>query len=107
MVLSIKNINLDLRPFHVLKEHKKIIKILYEYLYINQLLQDAISNITDYSDLLRKAEILLNMILKYQFSREQPLLVKACNLLNEIKDSELTLLGKIERQVKVVNKKKY
>lgn len=101
MALAIKGIKPDIRPFHVLKEHKKIIIKLVEFLHDNNLLHDEIGNLSARLDILKKAEILLNIIIKFQISQDQRLLSRACDLLFKIKEAEINLLEKLQKQIKV------
>lgn len=94
---------IDKRPFHVLCDHKKVMKIRLEYLYkIGAFDNNVISELNARNDLLIKDSIILrNMVIKYNICRSGDLLQKIkekCRILKRLdKDFSEDLLKCISK----------
>ncbi|AIQ51318.1 hypothetical protein [Paenibacillus sp. FSL R7-0331] len=101
--ISNPRIRIDIRPFHVLKEHKKMMQMRIEYLTEKKCMDVHEGRATALENVLRNTEILINIILKYKVTRESALIERAVDLLSTIKAVEIhTLRDYIEN----VNSKK-
>lgn len=90
------NQTLDPRMFHVLYDHKVIMKFRIDYLYKN----DMISN-SNYQELIEavdyvgeKANILRNQVLKYNISKQETMIPKIENNLNKLASDDKDFMRK-------------
>ncbi len=83
---------MDIRPFYVLFDHKKLMLMRIEYLGVNGYLKNWETIYSKYEIIKKKAKTLLNIILKIYVSGNIEKIKKAIDLLRQIAiDEKLTL----------------
>lgn len=90
---------LDIRPFYLLYDHKKIMMLRLQYLYNNGYIgEDAVEAIRHFSVIQENARIAVNIVLKYNASLNKRLIDRLLQTLTDIDDAEfenLKLLSEI------------
>ncbi|WP_124066119.1 hypothetical protein [Clostridium sp. E02] len=89
-----RNVEFDIRPYHVLWDHKRMILLLIKYLFKKGYLQNADYFYLGFILVEKKTLILRNLLLKYKFSQNKGLIEKAMIKLREISAKEQQLLQK-------------
>lgn len=89
-----KEDRIDIRPFHILYDHKKMMKIRLEYLYkINLFDNNVISEINSRNELLIEYSVILrNMVLKYNMRHNSNLLDRIKKKCENLKRADKALL---------------
>lgn len=92
--MSNKDSYIDIRCFYLLYEHKKLMVLRFKYLNELGYFKDINNNIniSKLSDLEVKSQIIVNLILKYSFTRDTSLANRIVSLLEYIKIEECAIL---------------
>lgn len=84
---------LDIRPFHLLYDHKKIMTLRFKYLYdhrhLNQLNQE---HIDEFTAIELKAKIIVNVAMKYNLTRDTRISESLQTLITNIENEESIFL---------------
>lgn len=91
--LKIENSNCDIRPFHVLWEHKK--SILLKVMHFNKslILDLSEDELKEFDYIVNKALIIRNLFMKYSLTKNNELIDKMIDLLSDIKLREFKALS--------------
>lgn len=92
---------LDIRIPYILFEQKKAIKYICERLDAQYRLMDFASNMSNLSKLEKSCEIIVNLFLKYNFSRHASIKTSIINALNEERDQEIACYKKLYHDISV------
>lgn len=95
-------IGIDLRPFFVLWEHKRIMLLRIKYMGDNNFLDDSGSLYSEYSKIERKAFTLNNIWMKYSVSKDKKAIDKIVNVINELYKEEPIILEKMLKNIRKV-----
>lgn len=88
------NIVTDIRPFHVLWEHKACMYMRVEYMIKNGFVLHSNQLLERFKKIEQLSFLVRNLILKYFICKDNNILLKVARLLNEIKvDEENTISG--------------
>ncbi|MCL5071400.1 MAG: hypothetical protein M1308_10970, partial [Actinobacteria bacterium] len=85
-------ISFDLRPLHLLWEHKKVMLLRMSYMQNVKNIQGLSKILVDYSEIERKSLILRNKLIKYNISNNTDTLVDINKQLTELAEKEKELL---------------
>ncbi|MBU3198544.1 hypothetical protein LL037_18950 [Clostridium estertheticum] len=94
-----KNNDVDLRSFHVLKEHKVVMLGRLKYLYDNQYISNIERIYSNYEDVKEWTIILLNLMIKYSICGNENILERATKLLYDIEMVEYNVLSEVLNQI--------
>lgn len=86
---------IKLRSYYVLYDHKNVLYCLAKYLYCNGYVIEGERFIEACNELKEQAEILKNMIIKYNMTGDKELLQRSSSLLRSIRKTETALLRDI------------
>jgi len=86
--------NVDIKLFHVLYDHKKMMTMLAKYLQYEKYFKNEINYVILFDDLLKKTMILRNKLLKYNEKKDKNILLSSINILIDIQSTEEYLLEK-------------
>ncbi|KEQ21815.1 hypothetical protein [Paenibacillus tyrfis] len=84
--------NIDIRPFHVLYDHKKIMVSRINYMEQNEYIKDSLKLYEMYSLIERKALTLRNLVIKHNLSKETDYTKKIFLLIDDLAAFELSTL---------------
>lgn len=91
---------LDIRPFHLLYDHKKIMTLRLKYLYDNRLLgQLTQEHIDRFISIEVMAKIMMNLVLKYNLTRNRSILESLQTKITNIEKEESIFLERWLKQV--------
>jgi len=90
-----KNKDLDIRAFHLIWEHKKIMVERLKYLIDSSYLINSEELLSEYEIIEQDSLILRNLVIKYNLINQSNLLNKIENRLLAIRDSERSILTKL------------
>jgi hypothetical protein len=91
---------LDIRPFHLLYDHKKMMTLRFKYLYDNRhLIELNQEHIDEYTAIELKAKILVNLAIKYNLTKDTNTSESLQTLIMNIENEESIFL---ERWLKKV-----
>jgi hypothetical protein len=85
--------NIDVRAFHVLTNHKSIILMLIDYLKEQGRLESYDINQQNFKQILDLCIVLRNLLLKAIISDDMKILERAANLLDELRNREITAMN--------------
>lgn len=92
-ITSNKLHDIDVRPFYMLYDHKKIMVVRIKYLYNHQYCKNhSEENINKIVELEDQARIVLNLIIKYNITKNNVIINKVVNMLNDIEKKEKEIL---------------
>lgn len=91
--------NIDIRPFHLLWNHKEVVQLLLNYLIRNQKLNELKQLIPLSEIIVQYAFLNRQMAIKYNITSNSSLLTKIANNLVKMKDAEQTLLDSIIKRL--------
>lgn len=91
--------NFDIKPYHVLWDHKKLILSIIKYLYKFGYLMNAEPLHDKFLLLMRRALLLRNILLKYCISEKRSLLTKALELVKELMIHETQALKEFRENI--------
>lgn len=91
----VETIGIDMRPFNVLWEHKKVMLLRIEYMIDNNFLNDSDSILKAYSDIERQAFFLNNLWIKYSIKRDKRIIEKMNVAIEKIKFEEISVFEDI------------
>lgn len=94
-----KKEKIDIRPFHLLYEHKLLMKMRVDYLMNNHLLTKNI-DIKSYTKLVNNFLILRNMVIKYNLTMNIDLVQNIIRKLDQLKEEEIVLLQQLYLDIK-------
>ncbi|PWV99289.1 hypothetical protein DFQ01_1155 [Paenibacillus cellulosilyticus] len=84
---------LDVRPFHLLYDHKRIMTLRLKYLYDNRLLSKLVQeHIDEFLSIEVKAKIMMNLVLKYNLTRDLSILEGLRTMIIKIENEEIKFL---------------
>ncbi|WP_127529574.1 hypothetical protein [Paenibacillus kobensis] len=91
---------IDIRPFHLLYDHKKIMTLRLKYLYDNRLLsklnQDHIDSFISIEVM---AKIIVNLVFKYNLTNDRSILESLHKMIIKVENEESIFLDRWLRQV--------
>jgi len=93
------SINLDVRPLHILWEHKKMMTARIRYLQEQGALSEDSNALEGYTRLEGEAMVLRNMLLKYFYSRNNATLGDIVTRLGHMKAAEEQVLGELVEEL--------
>lgn len=94
------DLNIDIRYFYYLWEHKKIMFDRINYMIDNNYISGNIEHYKDYSDIVRKSEIMKGLALKYNFTKSKTTLENMQDLIHFIVYEEEKILKDIIKDLK-------
>lgn len=87
------NADIDLRPFYLLYDHKKIMLLRIKYLnqkgYFSECYEKSINDLTIIEE---QCRLLVSLVIKYNITKNTKLINKAINVLNLVKNQENDIL---------------
>ncbi|MBT2284105.1 hypothetical protein J7E78_11190 [Paenibacillus polymyxa] len=87
--------NSDLKPPHLIWEHKKLMLMRIEYLVSNQIIAKDQALTKVYAELIQLSKTAQNILIKYRILEDEQLLNKVINIYEEIRAKEETSLQKL------------
>jgi hypothetical protein len=87
-----KKIGYDIRPIHLLWEHKKCMLLRIEYMYKNNFISQLNTIYDDYKHIVRKTLVARNLMLKYNLANDKESIIRIINILDDIENRERVLL---------------
>ena len=91
---------IDYRAFHALWDHKRFMKALIVYLRKKELIDNDMDIDDEYTVVLKKSELLKNLVLKQGIGKEISGLDRMRDLILEIRDIEIPVLNKLLVDIK-------
>lgn len=91
-LLNHKEVGFDIRPFHALWEHKKLMVLRIKYMYDTGILKKDSELLQSYINIETTSIIHRNMMIKYEFTRDLELTKKIIQQMNEIEQRERQLI---------------
>jgi hypothetical protein len=90
---SSRESDIDIRPFYMLYDHKKIMLLRLKYLYGHNYYKNYNSeNIIGITEIETQASDVVNLLIKYNVSKNNIILDKVVNILNNIEKNEKNIL---------------
>ncbi len=100
-IVIIKKYSIDLKIINIILSHKKIMK--YRIQKLSEVYKyDFIKILDDYSNLVEKAQRLMNLSIKFDMTLDESTLDKIKKLLIELKDEEIIILEKFVLELGVL-----
>lgn len=90
-----KDLYVDIRPFILIMDHKKIMVLRLKYLITNSLYNINSDYIEEYNDIYNESKLLANLAIKYRYKRNNKIRNTMCECLKKIKDNETRILQKV------------
>ena len=85
--------DIDIRPFYLVYDHKKIMLLRLEYLHRLGYYKDCSSeNIAGITELEAQAKVVVNMLIKYNLSKNRTILNMVIDMINSIERDEKNIL---------------
>lgn len=92
----------DIRPFHLLYDHKKIMTLRFKYLYDNQhLIELNQEHIDEFTAIELKAKILVNLAIKYNLTKDTSISESLQTLITNIENEESIFLERWLKKVAI------
>ncbi len=95
IALSNKEVKFDIRPFHILWEHKLCMKYRIEYLIKVKKLPNLTPSYKAYEEIERKAHVIRNLSLKYKVSDREEILERILEIIKWIEKKEQVVIEKL------------
>lgn len=92
LYLSAKGMHADIRPFTVIREHKKCMCLRIKYLYDHGYIHDNLC-MEKYDELSDISNLILSLAIKYNVTLQTPLIDKILGKIDKIRDLEETVLA--------------
>lgn len=100
LLLDNKKATLDLREFHVLWDHKKIISSLIVYFEQEKLVEKDSFFYTQYKDIENNTLILRNLLIKYKLTEDANIISRAIDRITDIADKEYKVLSDLLKSIR-------
>ncbi|MEN8908190.1 MAG: hypothetical protein ABF289_19725 [Clostridiales bacterium] len=94
-------INIDIRSFYCLWEHKKLMLLILKYVKEKEYINIDKDSIEKYDKVEKKSNLIINLIIKYNITQEKYLIEKCKNILDEIANEERKILENIVNSINI------
>jgi hypothetical protein len=90
---------LDIRPFYIIWEHKKLMLKRIQFLYSQKYLHGTNEIYDQYCNVVKSSNILLNLALKYNISKKFEIILKLVTLIKSLITSEVDILNTLLEKI--------
>lgn len=88
--------DIDIRPLYLVYDHKSIMAARLKYLYKQGYLDNFnYDNIERFTEIISKTRTVVNIIIKYNITKDKILIDRVVNTLNDVKKEEIEILSQL------------